>query len=86
MMNDTVLIGAIRTCSIVPTSFSRTIDAAVDTTAVIMTMKPIRPGTRNRLLRSSGLYQMRGSTEIGGWISTPPAANRAPRVRRMLDA
>ena len=35
---DKALIGAIRTCSIVPRSFSRTIDTAVDTTAVIMTM------------------------------------------------
>ena len=30
--------GAIRTCSIVPRSFSRTIDSAVDTTAVIIAM------------------------------------------------
>ena len=30
--------GAIRTCSIVPRSFSRTIDSAVETTAVIIAM------------------------------------------------
>ena len=33
-----VLSGAIRTCSIVPRSFSRTIDSAVETTAVIIAM------------------------------------------------
>ena len=58
--------GAIRTCSIVPRSFSRTIDSAVETTAVIIVMYAISPGTRNRVLRSSGLYQMRGSTETSG--------------------
>ena len=31
-------MGAIRTCSIVPRSFSRTIDSAVETTAVIIEM------------------------------------------------
>ena len=31
-------IGDIRTCSIVPASFSRTIDSAVETTAVSMAM------------------------------------------------
>ena len=34
----TVSIGAIRTCSIVPISFSRTIESAVETTAVIIAM------------------------------------------------
>ena len=53
-------IGAIRICSIVPFSFSLTMDSAVDTTAVIMARYAINPGTRNRVLRSSGLYQMRG--------------------------
>ena len=33
-----VSIGAIRTCSIVPLSFSRTIDSAVEMTAVIIGM------------------------------------------------
>ncbi len=36
--NEKVSIGAIRTCSIVPHSFSRTIDSAVDVTAVIIAM------------------------------------------------
>ena len=38
MMNESVSIGAMRTCSIVPTSFSRTIDSAVEATAVIIAM------------------------------------------------
>ena len=37
-MNGSVPIGAIRTCSIVPRSFSRTTDSAVETTAVIIAM------------------------------------------------
>ena len=37
-MNENVSIGAMRICSIVPTSFSRTIDSAVDATAVIIAM------------------------------------------------
>ena len=61
-----VEIGAMRTCSQVPRSFSRTIDSEVETTALIITMKPMRPGTRNSVLCSSGLYQMRGSTAMGG--------------------
>ena len=36
MMKEKVSIGAIRTCSIVPDSFSRTTDRAVEVTAVIM--------------------------------------------------
>ena len=36
--NDKALIGAIRTCSIVPRSFSRTMESAVETTDVIITM------------------------------------------------
>ena len=36
--NENVPIGAIRTCSIVPISFSRTIDSAVEATAVIIAM------------------------------------------------
>ena len=55
-------MGAIRTCSIVPRSFSRTIDSAVETTAVIIEINAISPGTRKTVLRSSGLYQTRGST------------------------
>ena len=38
MMYGSGLIGAIRTCSIVPRSFSRTTESAVDTTAVIIEM------------------------------------------------
>ena len=37
-MNEMVSIGAMRICSIVPDSFSRTMDSAVDATAVIMPM------------------------------------------------
>ena len=74
MTYDTVEIGAMRTCSQVPRSFSRTIDSEVDTTALIMTMKPMRPGTRNRVLWSSGLYQMRGSTTMGGATARPAAS------------
>ena len=37
-------MGAIRTCSLVPRSFSRTIDSAVETTAVIIPMNAMRPG------------------------------------------
>ena len=37
-MNEKVSIGAIRTCSIVPDSFSRTIESAVEVTAVIIAM------------------------------------------------
>ena len=36
--NGSVPIGAMRTCSIVPRSFSRTIESAVETTAVIIAM------------------------------------------------
>ena len=36
--NDAASSGAIRTCSIVPRSFSRTTDSAVETTAVIIAM------------------------------------------------
>ena len=36
--NENVSIGAIRTCSIVPASFSRTIESAVEVTAVIIAM------------------------------------------------
>ena len=50
----------------VPRSFSRTIESAVDTTAVIIVIYAIKPGTRNSVLRSSGLYQMRSSTERSG--------------------
>ena len=35
---EKALSGAMRTCSIVPRSFSRTTDSAVDTTAVIIEM------------------------------------------------
>ena len=44
--NASVEMGAIRTCSIVPRSFSRTIDSAVEITAVIIEMNAMRPGTR----------------------------------------
>ena len=63
--------GAMRTCSIVPRSFSRTIDRAVEMAAEIIAMYAIRPGTRNSVLRSSGLYQTRGATDRSG---APPAA------------
>ena len=83
--NGKVPIGAIRTCSSVPDSFSRTIESAVDATAVIIAMYAISPGTRNSVLRSSGLYQMRGSTRSGDSTSTRP--DRAvPASRAMLSA
>ena len=50
-----------RSCSRVPRSFSRTTERAVETTAVSIMMKPISPGTRKLVERSSGLYQTRGS-------------------------
>ena len=64
--NDAAPSGAMRTCSMVPRSFSRTTESAVETTAVIIAMYAMRPGTRNNVLRSSGLYQTRGSTEMSG--------------------
>ncbi len=60
-----------RTCSQVPRSFSRTTDSAVEIAPVIIPMKPIRPGTRNSALFSSGLNQMRGSAFTGG-VSVSP--------------
>ena len=45
----------------VPRSFSRTTDMAVARTAVSISRNPIRPGTRNWVDSSSGLYQTRGS-------------------------
>ena len=69
--------GAILTCSIVPRSFSRTTERAVETTAVIIEMYAIRPGTRNRALRSCGLYQMRGSTITTGVGSRAPGVERS---------
>ena len=73
--NASVEIGAIRTCSIVPLSFSRTMDSAVEITAVIIEMNAIRPGTRKTVLRSSGLYQTRGSTAMSdARTASPPAA------------
>ena len=50
----------------VPRSFSRTTDSAVDTTAVSISRKPMRPGTRNCVDSSSGLNSTRGSTASGG--------------------
>ena len=39
--------------------------------AQLVGMKAIKPGTRKSVLRSCGLYQMRGSTEIRGVIPDP---------------
>ena len=64
-------MGAIRTCSQVPRSFSRTTDNAVEMVAVIIPMKAMRPGTRKRALLSSGLYQIRGSTLTNGESFSP---------------
>ena len=47
-------------CSMVPRSFSRTMERAVDMTADIMRMRTISPGTRKLALRSSGLKSTRG--------------------------
>ena len=81
--------GDIRTCSIVPTSFSRTIESAVETTAVSIAMYAISPGTRNSVLRSSGLYQTRVSAVRSGAAArdrrapAPRSARTArPRARR----
>ena len=63
---DAASSGAIRTCSIVPRSFSRTMERAVETTAVIIAMYAMSPGTRNSVLRSAGLYQTRGSADTSG--------------------
>jgi hypothetical protein len=52
MMYAPVPSGAIRTCSIVPRSFSRTTDNDVDTTDEIMPMYAMRPGMRKSALRS----------------------------------
>ncbi len=78
--NANVSIGAIRTCSIVPLSFSRTIESAVEMTAVIIKMYAISPGTRNSVLRSSGLYQMRGSTHTIGPAASTEHRRAAPRT------
>src|SRR5262245_16881859 len=75
-MNENVLRGAIRICSIVPRSFSRTTESAVETTAVIIARYAISPGTRKSVLRSWGLYQMRGSTRMGGPLVPVEAAMR----------
>ncbi len=61
----------------VPRSFSRTTERAVDSTAVSIMMKPMSPGTRKRVDFSSGLYQTRGSYPIGTASIVPPAASRA---------
>ena len=45
----------------VPRSFSRTTEMAVESTAVSMRMKPMRPGHQELRGASSGLYQTRGS-------------------------
>ena len=44
----------------VPRSFSRTMERAVEMTVLTTRMKVISPGTRNTEERSSGLYQTRG--------------------------
>ncbi len=49
----------------VPRSFSRTTEKAVDVVRMTMRMKAMRPGTRNWALRSSGLYQTRTSVFEG---------------------
>ena len=54
MMNDVVLIGAMRTCSMVPVSFSRTTDSAVDVTPTIMAMKATSPGMPQCVTPSAG--------------------------------
>ena len=77
--NASVEIGAMRICSMVPFSFSRTIDNAVETTAVIIEMYEISPGTRYSVLRSSGLYQTRDSTPTSTGRTVPPAAADASR-------
>ncbi|HYJ08638.1 MAG TPA: hypothetical protein VEX18_06505 [Polyangiaceae bacterium] len=49
-------------CSSVPRSRSRAIAIAVSMTIVMVKITPIRPGTTNTAVRSSGLYQVVGSS------------------------
>ena len=83
---DTVLMGAIRTCSHVPRSFSLTTERAVEIVPVIIPMNPISPGTRKSVLRSSGLNQMRGSIadrrrEVQSALLDDEAGRDAPHDR-----
>ena len=64
--NDSALSGAILTCSIVPRSFSRTIDSDVDSTDVIADDVGDETGNENSVLRSWGCTQTLGSTPIVG--------------------
>ena len=63
-----------------------TIEIAVEMTAVIMRMYAINPGTRNSALRSSGLYQIRGSTDSNGGGAAAPGASAAPALLMMVAA
>ena len=62
-------------CSMVPRSFSRTIESEVATTAASIISMPVRPGTRNLALLSSALNQMRGSGRITGMAGGSPACS-----------
>ena len=53
-------------CSIVPSSFSLTIDMAVITTERVIKMEATRPGINPSLVFRSGLNQNIGSKSIGG--------------------
>ena len=66
--------------SMVPRSFSRTTEKAVETVTMTMRMKAIRPGMRNMALRSSGLYQTRTSVARGMATSVRPRLSSASSV------
>ena len=68
----------------VPRSFSRTTDSAVETTAVIIAMNAMSPGTRKSVLRSCGLYQMRGSSVSGA--RAPVARVASSRIAVEISA
>ena len=69
-------------CSIVPRSFSRTTEKAVEMTTMTMRMKAMRPGTRKLALRSSGLYQTRVAASTGMRRSPRPRSARSRAVAR----
>ena len=75
MMSAEAGRGETAICSMVPRSFSRTMEKAVEVVRMTMRMKAINPGRRNRALLSSGLYQTRTSVARGS--VTPPAPRRS---------
>ncbi len=66
--------------SMVPRSFSRTMEKAVETVTMTIRMKAISPGMRKLALRSSGLYQTRISEARGKVTPARPRRARASSV------